>query len=121
MATNFVQNGDVIDYTNTTGSDIASGSVVVIGGVLGVALTSIADTATGSVAIEGVYELPKVTAAVIGQGQMVIWDVSAGAFDDSLATPATGDVSGAAVAVAEAGNGDTTVKVKLNVGVGTVA
>lgn len=121
MATNFVQAGEVIDYTNATGSDIASGAVVIMGGTIGVALTNIADTESGSVAVEGVFTLPKVSAAVIAQGEGVIWDTSAGAFDDNAATPATGDVSGAAIAWAAAGNGETTVKVKLNRAAGTVA
>lgn len=119
MATNYIQEGAVIDYV--AGADITSGSVVVAGNIIGVALTDIANTETGSLAISGVFEVPKVSAAVIGQCQSVMYDVSASAFDDNLATPATGDVSGACVAVEAAGNGDTTVKVKLNVGVGTVA
>ena len=67
------------------------------------------------------FTLPKVAAAVIAQGEFVIWDVSAGAFDDSLATPATGDVSKCCVAVAGAIANATYVDVKLNVGVGVVA
>ena len=44
----------------------------------------------------------------------LIWDTSAGAFDDSAATPATGDIVGAAIAFEAAGNGVTTIKAKLN-------
>ena len=120
MATNYVQNGEVLAYTNA-GSAIASGDVVVIGNIMGVAMTDIATDETGSVAIEGVFVLPKVEGAVIGQGESVIWDASAGEFDDNLATPATGDVSGCCVATEAAGNGAATVKVRLNVGVGTIA
>ena len=120
MATNYVQNGEVLAYTNA-GSAIASGDVVVIGNIMGVALTDIANLETGSVAIEGVFTLPKVAGAVIAQGEKVIWDVSAGAFDDSEATPATGDVSGCCIAMEAAGNGVTSIAVKLNVGPGTVA
>lgn len=121
MATNFIQTGDVITYSNS-GSAISSGDVVVMGNIIGVALVDIAaTTGTGAVAIEGVFEVPKVTAAVITQGQKVMYDVSVSKFDDSLATPATGDVSGCCVAVESKGASDTTIKVKLNVGVGTVA
>lgn len=119
MATNYVFSGDVVDYT--AGSNISAGAVVVIGQQIGVALVDIASGDTGTVGLCGVFEVPKVAGAVIGQGESVIYDVSASAFDDNLATPATGDVSGCCVATKAAGNGETTVQVKLNVGVGTVA
>ncbi|WP_421921599.1 capsid cement protein [Marinobacter salarius] len=120
MATNYSQKGEVIDFTNGTGSDIASGEVVVVGNLVGVAITDIADTEIGAVGIEGVWELPKVSAAVIGAGETVNWDDSVSAFDDNQATPATDDLTGGCVAVAAAGNGDTTVLVKINVGANTV-
>lgn len=120
MATNYVYAGETLDYTNS-GSAIASGDVVVIGNIMGIALTDIANGATGAIAIEKVWTAPKVPAAVIAQGETVIWDVSEGAFDDNLATPATGDVSGCCVATEAAGSGAATVKVRLNVGVGTIA
>lgn len=119
MATNYIQEGKTVDYAAS--SDISSSSVVVMGQLIGIALVDIATGSSGSVAIEGVFEVPKVTGAVIGAGESVVYDVSASAFDDNQATPATGDVSGSCVAVEAAGNGATTVKVKLNVGVGTVA
>lgn len=121
MADNYVQPGEVIEFTNS-GSAIAAGAVVKVGAVLGVALVDIANGATGSVQITGVFTVPKVSGAVIAQGERLVWDVSAGAFDDSLATPATGDVSGeAAVAWEAAGNGVTSFKVKLTGVPGTVA
>lgn len=120
MTTTYVNEGTVVDYTNA-GSALSSGDVVVIGQQIGVCVVDIANGATGSVALQGVFTVPKVSAAVIAQGESVIWDASAVAFDDNLATPATGDVSGCCVAMAAAGNGVTTVDVKLNVGVGTVA
>lgn len=121
MANNYVQPGNVLDYTNT-GSAIVAGALVVIGGLLAVALDDIANGATGPVQIKGVFTLPKVSGAVIGQGESLTWDVSAGAFDDDQATPATGDVTGAsAVAAVAAGDGDTTLQVLLTGVPGTVA
>lgn len=120
MANNFQQPGDVIDYTNA-GSAIAAGAVVVIGKILGVALVDIATNATGSVQLTGVFNVPKVSAAVIAKGENLTWDVSAGAFDDNAATPATGDVTGPpAVAFEAAGNGVTTLAVKFTGVPGTV-
>lgn len=121
MTTTYRQPGNVLDYTNTSGSTIPSGAVVVVGKILGVALAAIANNATGSVAIDGVHELPKVTTAVIPQGSNLLWDVSAGKFDIGTATPATGDVGGPpSVAFAAAGNGATTLLVKLTGVPGTV-
>ena len=112
MATNFVQAGDVINWTNGTGSAVVAGQVVAIGQTLGVALVNIAAAAAGSVSIRGVYTVPKVTAAVIAAGESLVWDVSAAKFDDNVATPATGDISGpAAMAFEAAGSSATTLKV----------
>jgi len=120
MATNYVQPGDVIQFT--AGATISSGDVVKMGSTLGVALQDIANGATGSVAIRGVFTVPKVTAAVIAQGDSLTWDVSAAKFDDKAATPATGDVTGAAASAAEAGTSSMTTLNVLFTGVpGTVA
>lgn len=120
MATNFVQQGESLEWTNGTGSAVSSGDVVVAGAQVGVAAVDIADSATGTVYMTGIFTVPKVSAAVIAQGEMVAWDVSASAFDDSAMTPATGDITGACTAWSAAGDGVTTVAVKINTGVGTV-
>lgn len=121
MSTTYKKDGTTIVYANASGSDISSGDVVVIGQQIGVALVDIADGASGAVSMSGVHNLPKVSGAEIAAGESVIWDASAGAFDDNAATPATGDVSGCCVAWEAGGNGDTEIAVKLNVGIGTVA
>ena len=120
MSDNYIQPGDVIQYT--AGANISSGDVVRVGKILGVALGDIANGATGSVAIRGVYNVPKVSGAVIAQGENLTWDASAEAFDDNAATPATGDVTGApAVAFEAAGNGVTSLDVLFTGVPGTVA
>lgn len=121
MTTKYQQAGDVFEYANSSGSTIASNAVVKMGAILGVAQADIADGETGPVKVTGVFEVPKVSAAVIAQGESLTWDVSAGAFDDNAATPATGDVTGApAVAFAAAGNGETTMMVRFTGVPGTV-
>lgn len=120
---NYEQRGDVI--TITAGADITSGQVVKVGHLLGVACADIADGAQGEVAITGVYNCPKVSGAEIAAGEPLTWDVSAntntGAFDDKAASPATGDVTGAAaVAVEAAGAGVTTIAVRFTGVPGTV-
>ena len=119
MATNYIQDGEVIDHVAS--GAITSGDVVVMGNIIGVALEDIADTETGPVQISGVFDLPKVTAAVIAQGEALVYDVSASKFDDGSATPAAGDVSNCCVAVEAIGAVAGNVKVKLNVGSGDVA
>ncbi len=120
--------GTVIEYANT-GAAISSGDVVVMGAAgnvtVGVALADIAaTTGVGSVLIEGVVELVKLTAAVIVAGETVDWDSSAasgaGSVDDNAMTPAAGDVSDFGIAVEDAGSGILTVKVKLLPGNGTI-
>jgi predicted RecA/RadA family phage recombinase len=122
MAINYEQAGDRITWTNGTGSAVVSGQVVKMGNILGVALQDIATSASGEVATRGVFEVPKVTAAVIAQGDSLTWDVSAGKFDDNAASPATGDVTGAAAVAWEAGTSSDTVLSVMFTGVpGTVA
>lgn len=120
MANNFKQPGDVIAWVNG-GSAVVSGQVVRVGKLLGVALVDIAGGATGSVALSGVFSVPKVSGAVIAQGENLTWDASAAAFDDNAATPAAGDVTGPpAVAFEAAGSGVTSLLVGFTGVPGTV-
>lgn len=121
---NFVEEGDVKTWTNSTGSNVVSGQVVKMSHILGIAVTDIADGATGAVRIRGVYTVPKVSAAVFAVGEKLLWDVSAnsgaGAFDDAAATGASGDVMGAAVAWVAGANTETTCQVLLTPGNSTL-
>lgn len=124
MARNYESDGNVIQWTNNTGGIVASGRVVKIGNALGVALVTLAIGETGSVAVEGVFNgVPKVSAAVFVQGEKLIFDVSAGQgeFDDSLALPAAGDVTGGAIAWVAGAAGQTTCTIKLTPGNTAVA
>lgn len=58
---NFVQNGDYIEFT--AGATITSGQLVQVGSLHGVAVTDVANGANGTLAMEGVFTLPKLTAA----------------------------------------------------------
>lgn len=107
MTTKFQEVGEVKNWTNGSGSAVVSGQVVAIGCLLGVAITDIASTAVGAVKITGVFNnMPKTTGSAWTVGQKLNWDVSASKFDVSSATPATGDVLGAAVAWEAALSGD---------------
>ena len=118
MAGNYIQPGEVVEHTAT--ANLASGQVVAMGNILGVALKDIPSGSPGPVQITGVFVVPKVAGAVIAQGESLTWDASAAAFDDNLATPASGDITGAAAtAFEDAGNGATSLKVKLSGAPGT--
>jgi predicted RecA/RadA family phage recombinase len=74
---NFIANGNVLDYVNIAGTTILSGSVVVVGAIVGIAATDIVPGAVGAVNIRGAFSLPKGSFAGI-QGQRVYWDTVAG-------------------------------------------
>jgi predicted RecA/RadA family phage recombinase len=76
MAQSYLQAGDIIQFT--AASTIDSGDVVPVGNQqLGVALVDIATSATGSVAIQGVFELKKNTSDAIVIGQKLWWNATA--------------------------------------------
>lgn len=121
MATNYEKDGARVTYTNT-GAAISSGDVVVMSHTIGIAMVDIAaTTGVGEVAIEGVFAVPKADLAVIVVGEKLLWDASAGDFDDSAATPASGDILGAVVAVeAKGATTSETILVKLTPGNATL-
>lgn len=116
MATNRVQNGRRITFD--PGATVVSGQAVRVGTLLVVCLTDGVSGTEIEGAIDEVYELPKLDAAVIAQGDPVDWDSSAGTngeIDDSGMTPAAGDLSNCGIAWETKGvtTGET-IKVKLN-------
>lgn len=112
MSTKFVQEG--CKLTVTLGGTVGADDVDVVGtGLIGVAQSDGVSGDEIEYAIEGVWKLPKVSGAVITQGQQVLWDSSAGAVDDDQATPASGDFL-CGYAWESAGNGVTEIAVKIN-------
>ncbi|HSH45105.1 MAG TPA: DUF2190 family protein, partial [Longimicrobiales bacterium] len=93
---------------------------VVMGDVVGIALTDIAGGETGAVAIEGVFEVAKAAGTAWDQGAKLDWDASASAFDIGV-TPATGDVEDCGVAAEAAASAATTGYIRLTPGTGTGA
>lgn len=115
MSKNQVQaDGKILDYV--CGGVVANGAVVDMLHCIGVALKAGVLNEVIPVAVEGVFELPKVSAATFVQGEKLLWDDSAGAFDDSAATPATTDIMGGVIAFRAGLNGETTCIVKLTPG-----
>jgi predicted RecA/RadA family phage recombinase len=104
---NFVQEGNVLDYT--AGAAVASGAVVVIGARVGIAVKDIAVGETGPLRVKGVVELAKLTTDTPAQGALLYWDAG----NSRLTTTAAGSVL-AGYAAQAAGNGATTVWLHLN-------
>lgn len=107
MAGNYKQPGDVWDHTGA-GNPIQSGDVVLMGDVVGVALTDIAVGATGSVAVNGVFEIAKLSTDTPAQGAPLYWDAGNARLTTTAATHKL-----AGYAARGAGNGATTVLCRL--------
>lgn len=82
----YVQDGDLLDYTPTTG--VAAGEVVVLGSVVGVAPRPIAANTVGVVAVEGVWAMPCATGATGAMGSAINWYATSGVADATTGTAA---------------------------------
>lgn len=106
MAKNYKQAGGIWDHT--AGSNLTSGSPVLMGDVLGVALADIASGSTGAVAVSGTFTIAKLSTDVVAQGAALYWDAG----NSRLTTTAsTNKLAG--YAAAAAGSGAATVDVRL--------
>ncbi len=112
--------GDVVDYTNSSGSTITSGSLVAIGNLIGVVLGDILDTETGQAMVSGRHVLGKVNGADCLVNTNLQLDVSTGLLEDAAATPAAGDISGGCLCLVAAAAGTDEVEVLLLPGGGSV-
>lgn len=110
-----------VEYT-PSGAAISADDVIVLGAVdakkvtVGVAMKDVADGVTeeGAVAVSGVFEFTKVSAAVIKAGESVNWDSSVSSVEDNAHTTAAGDVAEFGKAMEDGGNGDTTLMVEIS-------
>jgi len=108
MATNYLQQGDVLDYLNDSEESIASGEVVLVGKRLSVALTDIAPGVVGAIQMVGVFNLPK-AAEVISIGTPLYWKAS----QQQLTKTATGNIL-VGFAYANTTAADKTTAIKIN-------
>jgi len=119
MSKNYSGEGNIIDHVCVATQ--VSGVPFVLGKLLVMPITDGAIGDTIGVAIGGVWDLPKVDAAVIGQGETITYDVSVDEVDDALATPAAGDATLGCVAMeAKGATTGETIAVKLNVDINTI-
>jgi predicted RecA/RadA family phage recombinase len=111
---NYIQEGRMITVAAPAGG-VTSGDGVVIGALFGVASKTDAAGETVTIASEGVFDLPKLSSAVIAAGDAVAWDDTA----KQVNVPGTGRYP-IGTAIEAAGNGVTTVRVRLD-GIATAA
>lgn len=85
MAQNYINSGERFEVTAPS-AGITSGQAVLIGAILGVALTSATVGEKAVVAVTGVYEIPK-AAGSVSQGAALYWDAG----NSRLTTTAEGN------------------------------
>jgi predicted RecA/RadA family phage recombinase len=117
--------GNVIPWKNNSGVTKNLGDPVFVGSRLGILVqganqidTTLANAATGDVAVDGVWRLPSVTTDTGVEGQACFWDtVAAKITTNPVQTPAANVAPGLIYAGRLArikANGDTIAAVKLN-------
>lgn len=108
MAQNYIESGDVLDYTVGSSETITSGDVIIKGTLVGVALGSGTEGSVVSIRTRGVFQLPKATGAIT-LGAAVYWDDT----NNVVTTTASGNTLIGKAWSAQA-SGDATVNVRLN-------
>ena len=103
---NYIQEGEVWPFTAT--ANVASGDLVAVGSVVGVAITDVANGASGLIQTEGVFEVGKETGA-ISQGDALYLKATTG----KVTTASEGNVL-VGYAFASALSAGITVEVKIN-------
>lgn len=107
---NYLQRGGTV--TVTAPANVSSGDVVVVGALVGVAAFDASQNDQVEITTEGVFTLPKKGTDVMAVGNLLYWDATN---HYMTLTPGTGSKPLASAAVSAAGNGVTTVNVKLGV------
>ena len=103
----FIHDGAAVDFTPD--EDVAAGTIVVVGDLVGVTKRDIASGVLGAIAVEGVFDVIKDSAVSISAGAKVYWD----AVNSLTVTTATGNKL-IGKAIADAGVGKTEVRVRLS-------
>ena len=107
---NYIQPGETITVTAPT--DVASGALVVVGALIGVAAGDAASGADVEICTSGVFELPKVLTDDVSVGNLLYYD---SATANLTKTAGAGSKPLVGAAVQAAGNGVAMVRCKLGV------
>jgi predicted RecA/RadA family phage recombinase len=106
----YVHHGDTVNYTPSV--LVPAGSVVVVNDLLGITTRDLPANQPGSLAVVGVFDLPKATGAgsALDMGVLAYWDAT-----NQVVTAA--DASGVnkllGKTVAASGDDDATIRVRL--------
>ena len=104
---NYVQRGDTLDIV--AAAAVTSGSVQVVGTIIGVANTDAAVGETYALNVTGVYELPKTSALAIAVGDTLYFDAA-----NKVVNKTSAGNTKIGVAVTAAANPSPSVNVRLN-------
>ena len=110
-----------IDYT--PGADVTGGDVIVLNGMIGIAAVDITSGVKGSLAVEGLFKLPKTTAAWV-RGLPVHWNPTGDPDNGTAGTGAANQLgvgTYAGLCAETAASGDDYGVVNLNVPTNLVA
>jgi predicted RecA/RadA family phage recombinase len=110
MTAIYIQDGDIVDHIPAT--DLPLGAVVVLGSMIGIAHRPIPANALGSLAIEGIWDLPISPTLVMPAWSPVWWNPAANELTDTP-TAVPGCVR-AGVLVRATASGEPTARVLLN-------
>ncbi len=105
MQARFIHDGKSVDFFPV--ADIAAGTVIVEGDLVGVTKLDIPAGRLGALAVVGVFDVAKGNAAIT-LGAKIYWDATA----KQAVTTATGNTL-IGIAVQEAGVDDTVVRVRM--------
>lgn len=109
MPVTFVHEGAAIDYTPVAA--VAAGSVVVQGNLVGVTRLDIPAGKLGALAVEGVFDFPKVVGDDLDHevGEVLYWDET-----EEVATATATDNKLIGKVVKYAGGGDAKVSIRMS-------
>lgn len=108
MSKSSINKGETLTWTAPTGG-VVSGTAYLAGTILVVALATASAAESVAVATEGVHAIKKKSTDVVTFGARLYWNNT----NKELTTSSTGNTL-AGYAAAAAGNGDTSVWIKIN-------
>lgn len=107
---NFVQPGDVVEFTAPSGG-VVVGVPKQIGQIVVVPTVTAAQTVRFNGYVTGVFSLPKIGSQAWAEGAVVFWDEA----NDRCTTAGAGNIQiGVATVAVGSGAGETTGKVRLD-------
>ena len=109
---NKVQEGHTLLYTNSSGSPILSGAVIPLAQRIAIACVDIANNASGSMDLEGVFTIAKTTGQAMAQGAELYYDPAT----SKVTSVQSGTTKYAGIAAEAKLSADTSIAVRLQSG-----